>query len=109
MHGGEMMMQRRTYRNGQYQASGSYRSPGGEESIDVTLSLTNGVITDIAVTPNATLPNSIAFQNMFTEGIKEQVMGKHIDDLDITHVSGSSLTPKGFNEALEQIKTQANV
>lgn len=95
------------YVDGQYEAVGEYRSPGGDETIDVLLTLESGVVVDATVVSNATLPNSVQFQGMFVENFKEQVVGKNIDDLDLTHVSGSSLTPKGFNDAVEKIKRQA--
>ena len=35
------------------------------------------------------------------------VVGKNIDEVAITKVAGSSLTPKGFTDALEKIKADA--
>lgn len=95
------------YADGQYEAVGEYRSPGGNESIDVSLTLEDGVVVDAAVVSNATLPNSVQFQGMFVDNFRGQVVGKNIDDLNLTKVSGSSLTPKGFNDAVEKIKAQA--
>lgn len=95
------------YKNGTYKAEGNYVSPGGPESIDVSVTLTDGVITDATVVSNAERPMSKQMQGQFIGGYKAQVIGKNIDEIKLTKVSGSSLTPKGFNEALEEIKTQA--
>ncbi len=35
------------------------------------------------------------------------VVGKKIDEVQLTKVAGSSLTPKGFMDALEKVKTEA--
>ncbi len=96
------------YNNGTYDAVGNYTSPGGEETIDVTLTLADGVITDATVASNATRPISKQMQSAFIEGFKEQVVGKNIDEVNVTKVSSSSLTPKGFMDALEKVKTQAS-
>ncbi|KXK09170.1 MAG: hypothetical protein UZ21_OP11001000228 [Microgenomates bacterium OLB22] len=46
-------------------------------------------------------------QGLFAEGYKTQVVGKSIDELKLDVVNGSSLTPKGFEDALQKIKTEA--
>lgn len=96
-----------TYKDGVYSAIGDYNSPAGLETIDVTLTVADGVVTDATVDANATNPGSKMWQGKFIEGYKEQVIGKKLSDLSLTKVSGSSLTPKGFNEALVEIRTEA--
>ncbi|MBP7057015.1 FMN-binding protein [Candidatus Gracilibacteria bacterium] len=96
-----------SYKNGVYDMVGQYTSPGGPEQIDVKLTLTNNIITDATVGAKATLPISQRFQGMFIEGFKEYVVGKNIDEVNLGITSGSSLTPKGFNDALAKIKAQA--
>ncbi len=97
------------YKDGSYSAIGSYISPGGQETIAVRLTLKDDVITDITVTPQATRPESVNFQGQFAAGYKPFVIGKKISDVAVTKVSGSSLSPKGFMDALSQIKAQARV
>lgn len=97
------------YKDGTYLAEGDYISPGGAESIQVTLTLKDDVITDAKVVSNAFRPNTIEFQNMFIANYKPLVIGKDISTLNLTKVSGSSLTPKGFDDALEKIKSQSRV
>lgn len=97
------------YADGEYMATGTYTSPGGPESIQVSLTLTNGTVTAAEVVPQAELPASVNFQGQFAENYQEQVIGKNIDELMLTKVAGSSLTPKGFNDAVQQIRSQAQV
>jgi uncharacterized protein with FMN-binding domain len=96
-----------TYKDGTYEVTGDYRSPGGAETIGVKVTLKDNVITDASVTPQATIPKSVHFQQVFTENFKALVIGKNIDDVRLDKVSGSSLTPKGFNDALAKIKAEA--
>jgi hypothetical protein len=95
------------YKDGSYSVTGDYISPGGAEELGVTLTLKNGVITDSVVEPKATRPNSVRFQGIFAENYKPLVIGKNINDVQLAKVSGSSLAPKGFNDAVEKIKAEA--
>ncbi len=96
-----------SYADGTYSATGSYVSPGGREQVAVTLTLANGVVTASELTPTASSPTSELYQKEFASNYKQYVIGKSISSLKLTKVAGSSLTPKGFNDALEQIKTKA--
>ncbi len=98
-----------SYKDGNYDAQGVYKSPAGDESIEVKLTLKKNLITKITVTPNATHPKSVTMQNLFVGGYKELVIGKNINEVKLDKVSGSSLTPKGFNDAIEKIKAEAKV
>lgn len=89
-----------------YSAIGSYTSPAGPEEIGVTLSVDNGVVTDATVEVKATNEFSKKWQGVFQSNFKKLVIGKDIATLKLDAVSGSSLTPKGFNDAVEKIKTQ---
>lgn len=95
------------YKNGTYTQVGEYVSPGGPETVSVTLTFTDGVISDAVVTPQAVRPISKEKQADFTANFKPFVIGKNIDEVMLTKVSGSSLTPKGFNDALDKIKAEA--
>ncbi len=95
------------YADGQYSATGHYQSPAQQESVEVEVTLENGVVTDAVFTPKAVHETSKKMQGLFAEGFKEQVVGKPVDKIALTVVNGSSLTPKGFMDALEQIKKQA--
>lgn len=96
-----------TYKDGTYKAIGNYVSPGGAESIDVSITLKGNVITEAEVVSKAERSTSKQMQKQFISGYKAQVIGKNINEVNLTKVSGSSLTPRGFNEALDEIKAQA--
>lgn len=96
-----------TYKNGTYDATGTYISPGGQESIAVELTLENNIITTISATPKAASGESSQYQSEFISGYKSLVVGKNINDVKLSRVAGSSLTSTGFNDAIEQIKTES--
>ncbi len=95
------------YKDGIYSAVGNYVAPSGAEAIDVTLTVKDGMVADATVDATATNPASKQWQATFIAGYKEQVVGKKLSDLSLSKVSGSSLTPKGFNDALNEIRDQA--
>lgn len=95
------------YKDGAYSMEGDYQSPGGAESIQVTLVLKNDIVTEATAVANATRPMSVNFQQAFISGFKQYVVGKNINEVNLTKVSGSSLTPKGFNDAVAKIKIEA--
>lgn len=95
------------YKDGTYTAVGDYTSPGGAETIGVTLTIADGVVTDSQVEVQATRPISKTKQTEFSENYKTQVVGKNIDEINLSKVAGSSLSPKGFNDAVEKIKADA--
>ncbi|WP_374946659.1 hypothetical protein [Agreia sp.] len=97
------------YADGEYSAEGEYTSPGGKETIGVSLTLTGDVITAVTVTPESTNPNGKKYQGEFADGIAAVVVGKSIDDLEVSKVAGSSLTSGGFTDAVDQIKADAAV
>jgi uncharacterized protein with FMN-binding domain len=97
------------YKNGTYNATGSYDSPAGIENVEVSVTLTDGVITNSTVSNLANDGTSRRYQNMFIGGYKTYVNGKNISSVHIGKISGSSLTGTGFNAALEKIKNQAKV
>lgn len=98
-----------SYKDGTYEAEGDYVSPGGPEQVGLKLTLKDGVVTDSTFTPMAERPMSVNFQGQFAEGYKEFVVGKRLDEINITKVSGSSLTPQGFHDALAKIKAEATL
>ncbi len=97
------------YKNGTYSATGLYDSPAGEEEVGLTLTLKDGTIISSTFTPRATNPISKKMQDNFNAGYTTLVIGKSIAEVKLDVVNGSSLTPKGFNDAVEKIKAQATV
>jgi len=95
------------YADGTYEATGNYRSPGGAESVDVSLTIVDGVITESTVMPSGNNRESKEYQSQFVSNYKQYVVGKELADLTLSRVSGSSLTPLGFNQAVDAIRSQA--
>lgn len=95
------------YKDGTYSAKGSYNSPAGAEEIDVTLVLKDDVVTDVTVKSLATVDASKNWQGKFISGVKSAVVGKKLSEVTLTKVSGSSLTPKGWNDAVAKIMVSA--
>lgn len=95
------------YQDGTYTAEGSYQTPETVESISVTLTIADGVVEDVEVTGDPQARESEQYQGQFIDGISDEVVGKSLDDLNVSRVAGSSLTSGGFNQAVESIKEQA--
>jgi uncharacterized protein with FMN-binding domain len=96
-----------SYRDGSFQANGTYQSPNGSENIIVVLELQNDIVTDVDIITNPNNPTTANYQSQFADGIGEIVIGEDIDTLDVTVVAGSSLTSNGFREAVSAIKADA--
>lgn len=94
---------------GDYEATGTYISPDGQtQSVEVEVTLAaDGTVSDLDVDGQAEGGNSKQYQEKFESGIDQLVVGKKITDLKVDKVSGSSLTSGGFNDAIEQIISQA--
>lgn len=103
----EISVPAQRYRNGVYVAEGEYLSPGGAEVLGVSVTLENGMIVDSSVAVKSERPISEKMQQVFAENYRSLVVGKNIDEVRLDKVSTSSLTPVGFNKALEKIKEKA--
>jgi uncharacterized protein with FMN-binding domain len=106
-NGSQPVADKRKYEDGTYSATGQYVSPAGAEEVGVTVTLTNDVITDVKFEGKAENPGSVAMQGKFAEGFSSLVVGKSIDEVSLNVVNGSSLTPKGFMDALDKIRAEA--
>lgn len=93
------------YTDGEYTVEGLYS--GGKKSIIVKLKLDHDAIKHVEVTPNTTIRMSLNLQKRFAEAVPDVVVGKAIDEVHLDKLAGSSLTTKGFNDALEKIKSEA--
>lgn len=95
------------YKDGSYTASDSYYVPDGNESIQVKLTVKNGVVTASSVQNSENDPTSAAFQEQFASAYKSYVIGQKLADLQLGVVAGASDTSQGFNQAVNQIASQA--
>jgi uncharacterized protein with FMN-binding domain len=96
-----------SYKDGTYSADGNYTSPNGTETVGVELTLAGGAVSDVQITQHPSNPNTRKFQGEFAGGIQAQVVGKKLDEIQVSKVAGSSLTSGGFNQAVAKIKSQA--
>ncbi len=95
------------FKDGDYDAEASYSNPGGQSKVEVELTLADNKISEITVTPMAENSTSKQYQEKFAGGISDAVVGKSIDELNVSKVAGSSLTSTGFNAAIDDIKADA--
>lgn len=98
-----------TYKDGTYTQTGVYNSPAGGESVTVSVTLKDGVVTNSTFKGSATNKASINNQGKFAAGFSGVVVGQPVDSIALTVVNGSSLTPKGFMDALSKIKSEAKM
>ena len=96
-----------SYKDGTYTASSSYYVPHGTETIDVTLTVQNGVVTNSSILNSESDRESARFQEDFTASYKSSVVGKSLSDIKLSFIAGASDTTDGFNEAVAKIQTQA--
>jgi uncharacterized protein with FMN-binding domain len=95
------------YKDGTYSSTGSYSSPGGAESIKLTITLASNTVTASEVDSGANDPTASSYQSIFIGSYKQYVVGKKVSSIHLSNVSGSSLTSQGFNSALSKIENQA--
>ena len=96
-----------TYKDGTYSATGMYLSPGGRETLALTVTIKGGVIIDTTLKTEPATQESAQHQQDFADNYKALVMGKKINGLSLSRVAGSSLTSNGFNDALTEIRSDA--
>jgi uncharacterized protein with FMN-binding domain len=102
---GSPSSRRSRYADGTYAATGRYGSL--PSSIGVSVTLVDDVISAVTVTPRATDPTSLDYQTRFARAIPALVVGRNIDEVNLSKVAGSSGTPDGFNAAIQRIKAEA--
>lgn len=96
------------YVDGEYFAEGPYKDPAGDEDMGVTLTIENDLVTAVDIDENAQNSTSSIYQNLFIDGIEVLVVGVALDDIEeFDNVNGASLTPKGFQDAVESIRVEA--
>lgn len=96
-----------SYKNGTYTEQGNYSSPGGQETISVSLTIKDDAVKAVTVKTVKADPTAQQYEAQFIGGISGAIVGKKIDDLHVTQVAGSSLTSQGFDDALTKIKADA--
>lgn len=95
------------YVDGTYTKIGSYQSPGGTDSITVSVTVKNDVVESVSLVNGGSSEASVNFQNLFIDGVKGQVVGQKLENVSVGVVNGASLTGTGFNQAIADIKAAA--
>ncbi|MEM6997753.1 MAG: FMN-binding protein [Patescibacteria group bacterium] len=97
------------YADGTYSVAAPYTSPGGAESIEVDVTVSDSQITAVSVEGEAGTPTSEQIQAGFIDAIADAVIGQEIGNAEINKLAGASLTTAAFNNALEDIRADAIV
>lgn len=96
------------YRDGLYEGSGKYEVPGGDvDTIKVFVEIEDNIVLSVDTEVGDVSGTSLSYYNLFKEGITGEVVGKNIADLSVGNINGASLTPIGFNRALDRIRSVA--
>ena len=100
------------YKDGRYYAEASYyvEPKDSTETVGVVIKLENGLISEVKVLSieNGAVLDSENVER-FENKAKEEIVGKPINEASGFFVSGSSLTTEAFQNALENIKREAEV
>lgn len=95
------------YKDGTYSATSDYYVPHGDEEIQVSLTLKDGVVTGASIQNSESDRESVGYQKDFASAYKSYVVGKKISGLRLSVISGASDTTQGFNDAVSQIASKA--
>ncbi len=92
-----------------YKETSSYRTPGNNTyTLNVSMTVEDGTIAavDIVYDEKGAADANV---NRFDMTYKGFVLGKELEDLELSRVAGASLTTNAFNTALKGIQEQAEV
>ncbi|NJL96213.1 hypothetical protein HC766_00725 [Candidatus Gracilibacteria bacterium] len=97
------------FTDGTYKEEGTYRIPrGADEEIVVNLTLEDDIVTDLSVELFATEGQSLIHQNNFRKGFNaDELIGKNLEEISLSRVTGASLSTAAFNKAISSIQSQA--
>jgi uncharacterized protein with FMN-binding domain len=92
-----------------YTSEAVYFVSNNKYIVDVTLEVKDNIVTNSDVTyGNKPTGYQHPLQERFDKVYQTQVIGKKLEDINLSRVGGASLTSKAFNEAVGNIITQAN-
>ncbi|GAB0174308.1 MAG: hypothetical protein HHAS10_01870 [Candidatus Altimarinota bacterium] len=73
-----------------------YNTPAGSDSIEFSVTVTDGIIASASAVPKADHDISKKLQEGFATKLSESVVGKKAKDLDVDAIGGASLTTNAF-------------
>ena len=90
--------------DGTYSDNVTYTRPNGNEIVEFSVTVKDGVVTNASVKAQNPVPFSVKFIEGFNSELPTLVVGKKIDSLDIPkQVGGSSLTTAAFKGYVQSI------
>ena len=96
------------YQDGTYTATVKYEIPYGYvEPMEVTLEFQDNIITDVRAAFEVVNPVSEGYQQAFLEYVPREVVGRKVDNVSLSRMTGASLTNRAFDAALVKIKAEA--
>jgi len=94
--------------DGVFTTSIMYTVPNNhEETMVVTLTLEDNTVVATELSYEASNGTSQRYLDRFNDWHTESVVGKRIEDIELSRLGGASLTSVAFNNALTDIKEQA--
>lgn len=92
----------------QYSATAQYLTPAREpHDVTVDLTVTDGTVTDVNVLYNGSKDYANQHQESFDAEIADAVVGVSLADVSADRIGGASLTSGAFNDAIEDIRSEA--
>lgn len=82
---------------------GEHGRNNGRDQLTVTVSLEDGMITDVSLSQTAGHGESRRYQSAFASAIKSQVIGKTLAQATVGRVGGASNTSDAWNKALSTL------
>lgn len=98
------------YADGEYSSTQTYGVLDDlveQDSIDVTVTLADGVVTEVEVVGHPFAERSKDYMQDFVNEIAGQVVGRSVEQAHVTALAGASKTSEAFNEAINAIAAQA--
>jgi hypothetical protein len=95
------------YKDGTYNATATYRVPGGQNSLTATLTIVSDKITVVKTTNSYDDRESQRYVDSFNSGISSAVVGSSLSDAYVGRVGGATLTTGAFDDVLRTIMNDA--
>ncbi|MCU0677979.1 MAG: hypothetical protein MUF19_00120 [Candidatus Pacebacteria bacterium] len=97
------------YNDGTYAINTSYLAPNrANHTVAVSFTLADDIITGANISFGGDdVATSKGYQAKFVAAYESQVIGKKLDDVQLSRVGGASLTTGAFNDALAKVKVAA--
>ena len=92
--------------DGVYETQKTYRYHAGTETVDISITVKDGVVTEaslVGINPN---PVSRRYQQAVNDALPDLVIGKHLSEINLPRqISGSSLTTAALDDYLTSLSS----